>query len=71
MGEALKGLGQVVQNLPKTGAPAGGPQDDDIIDTPSLQSPEEALAEARRTAEGASREASQDLYRKPPQPPQG
>ena len=68
VGEALKGLGQVVQNLPTAGPPAAGARTEtDLLDAPPLQSPEEALAEARRTAEGASREASQDLFRKPGQ----
>ena len=68
VGDALKGLGSVVQNLPKTGAPAGGfDSGDSVIDAPPLQDPAEALAEARRTAQGASQEATQDIFRKPGQ----
>lgn len=65
VGDALRGLGQVIGDLPKRGGPVTAPAQDDLIETPTLQDPAEALAEARRTAEGASREAETDPFRKP------
>ncbi|GAA4355053.1 SPFH domain-containing protein [Angustibacter luteus] len=65
LGEALKGIGGVLGRLqpePDGPAPAGGsaappPPDDLPFEAPVLQDPNEALAQARREAAGASAEA--------------
>ena len=67
IGDALKGLGQVVGSMvpggggstPRPNAP--GPRVD--FETPVLKDPGEALAEARRAAGGASREAAGESQR--------
>jgi regulator of protease activity HflC (stomatin/prohibitin superfamily) len=66
IGEALKGIGGILGRLhpePEpggSGAPrraAAAPSDDDLLGQATLQDPNEALAEARRDAAGASAEA--------------